>query len=136
MSAAVDSVQATSPLGASIPALVPHAISVSLPTWKDVVGYEEGEKRVVDAMQTGYPRFFVHLSIQKVSVHVVASPSHACSLTHCSSVDSVVSHSSPTYVYKSLVSPMNCARSFLLKKSLKTLDPFFSSSRHRHRVEL
>jgi cystathionine gamma-synthase len=54
------------PLGSAIPALVPHAISVSLPTWQDVIGYEEGEKRVVESMQTGYPRFFVHRSIQKV----------------------------------------------------------------------
>jgi cystathionine gamma-synthase len=52
-------------LGESIPAL-PHAVSVSLPTWRDNVGYEEGEKRVVDAMVTGYPRFFIHQSIQKV----------------------------------------------------------------------
>lgn len=54
------------PLGYSIPYLTPHAVSVSLPTWRDNVGYEEGDKRVVDAMQTGYPRFFVHRSIQKV----------------------------------------------------------------------
>lgn len=55
------------PLGHSIPYLTPHAVSVSLPTWQDNVGYEEGDKRVVDSMQTGYPRFFVHRSIQKVS---------------------------------------------------------------------
>ncbi|KAH8090464.1 putative cystathionine gamma-synthase [Filobasidium floriforme] len=55
------------PLGSAIPAMVPHAISVSLPTWQDVIGYEEGEKRVVETMQTGYPRFFVHRSIQKLA---------------------------------------------------------------------
>ena len=54
------------PLGASVPALTPHAISVSLPTWRDNVGYEEGDKRVIDRMETGYPRFFIHRSIQKV----------------------------------------------------------------------
>ena len=54
------------PLGGSIPNL-PHAISVSLPTWEDNIGYEEGEKRVVDAMSNGYPRFFIHLDIQAVS---------------------------------------------------------------------
>ena len=53
-------------LGSAIPPLTAHAISVSLPTWRDNVGYEEGEKRVVDAMVTGYPRFFIHLSVQKV----------------------------------------------------------------------
>lgn len=54
------------PLGSSVPPMTPHAVSVSLPTWADNVGYEEGEKRVVEKMETGYPRFFVHRSIQKV----------------------------------------------------------------------
>ena len=53
-------------LGLPVPPFTAHAISVSLPTWKDNVGYEEGEKRVVDLMVSGYPRFFIHLSIQKV----------------------------------------------------------------------
>lgn len=55
------------PLGGSVPALTAHAISVSLPTWEDNIGYEEGDKRVVDKMETGYPRFFIHRSIKKVS---------------------------------------------------------------------
>ncbi|QRV76467.1 Cys/Met metabolism PLP-dependent enzyme [Ceratobasidium sp. AG-Ba] len=54
------------PLGGAIPNL-PHAISVSLPTWEDNIGYEEGEKRVVDAMSNGYPRFFIHLDIQALA---------------------------------------------------------------------
>ena len=54
-------------LGLSVPPHTPHAISVSLPTWRDNVGYEEGEKRVIESMVTGYPRFFIHLSIGKVS---------------------------------------------------------------------
>jgi len=60
------------PLGESIPATLPHAISVSLPTWKDNVGYEEGEKRVIDTMRTGYPRFFVHKTIEKVSIRYLS----------------------------------------------------------------
>ncbi|RDB27977.1 putative cystathionine gamma-synthase [Hypsizygus marmoreus] len=55
------------PLGLSVPPFTPHAISVSLPTWRDNVGYEEGDKRVVDSMVSGYPRFFIHLSIQKLA---------------------------------------------------------------------
>jgi cystathionine gamma-synthase len=55
------------PLGNTIPAFTEHAISVSLPKWADNVGYEEGESRVLNAMQTGYPRFFIHLNIRKVS---------------------------------------------------------------------
>ncbi|KAI9834243.1 MAG: hypothetical protein M1819_003081 [Sarea resinae] len=54
-------------LGQPIPPDTAHAVSVSLPTWKSNVGYEEGEKWVVDAMTTGYPRFFVHTTIQKLA---------------------------------------------------------------------
>lgn len=57
------------PLGNPIPAFTDHAVSVSLPKWADNVGYEEGEVRVADAMQTGYPRFFIHLNIRKVSTN-------------------------------------------------------------------
>ena len=56
----------TTVLGSPIPPLTPHAISVCLPTWKDNVGYKEGEKRVVDSLVTGYPRLFIHQSIKKV----------------------------------------------------------------------
>ncbi|KAI0012414.1 PLP-dependent transferase [Xylariaceae sp. FL0662B] len=51
-------------LGDSIPPNTAHAVSVSLPTWKANVGYEEGEQWVVGTMTTGYPRFFIHKSIQ------------------------------------------------------------------------
>ena len=57
----------SAPLGASIPDL-PHALSVSLPTWKDNVDWAEGNARVVDVMSTGYPRFFVQRNIQKVRI--------------------------------------------------------------------
>jgi cystathionine gamma-synthase len=38
----------------------PHANSVCLPTWNDVVDYEKAEPRVLQRLQTGYPRFFIH----------------------------------------------------------------------------
>ncbi|CAE6463166.1 unnamed protein product [Rhizoctonia solani] len=53
-------------LGIPIPNL-PHAISVSLPTWDDNVGYVSGDKRVVDAMATGYPRFVIHRDVQALA---------------------------------------------------------------------
>ncbi|KAJ9128226.1 hypothetical protein QFC24_000518 [Naganishia onofrii] len=71
------------PLGCSIPPLLPHAISVSLPTWKANIGYEEGEKWVVEKMQTGYPRFFIHRSIQKLARICLAkfgTPEEHCTL--------------------------------------------------------
>jgi cystathionine gamma-synthase len=46
-------------LGRPIPAST-HAVSVALPRWEDVVGYEEKRPDVVDRLKTGYPRFVVH----------------------------------------------------------------------------
>ena len=53
------------PLGHPLP-LDEHAVSVSLPYWADVVGYEEGDRRVVSAMQIGYPRFKIHSYIDQL----------------------------------------------------------------------
>ncbi|KAH8118706.1 pyridoxal phosphate-dependent transferase [Phellopilus nigrolimitatus] len=53
-------------LGVPLPC-APHAISVSLPTWQDNVDWAEGNSNVVDVMSTGYPRFFIHRSIQKLA---------------------------------------------------------------------
>lgn len=52
-------------LGAPIPDS-PHAVSVCLPTWNDVIGYEESDPRVIGKMRTGYPRFFFHPLINEV----------------------------------------------------------------------
>ena len=38
----------------------PHAVSVAMPCWQDVVDYEESRPRVTEALRCGYPRFFVH----------------------------------------------------------------------------
>ncbi|KAK6466012.1 cystathionine gamma-synthase [Scheffersomyces coipomensis] len=46
---------------------IPHAVSVTLPTWEATVGYEEGEDWVVSKMITGYPRFFIHAVIKTLS---------------------------------------------------------------------
>ncbi|GAA5928626.1 uncharacterized protein JCM15063_003924 [Sporobolomyces koalae] len=74
-----------SPLGDTVPALTPHAVSVSLPTWQDVVDYEEGEQRIKDAMTSGYPRFFIHHQIQKLADLTTARfgrENEACILLH------------------------------------------------------
>ena len=47
------------PLGQPIPDR-PHAISVSLPTLADLIGYEEKKPEVLRLVPTGYPRFVVH----------------------------------------------------------------------------
>ncbi|QDS71338.1 hypothetical protein FKW77_002195 [Venturia effusa] len=51
-------------VGETIPAMTAHAVSVSLPTWRSNVGYEEGEEWVLSKLKTGYPRFFIHKQIQ------------------------------------------------------------------------
>lgn len=37
-----------------------HATSVCMPTWEDVIAYEEGDPRVLEQLYCGYPRFFPH----------------------------------------------------------------------------
>lgn len=71
------------PLGSSVPALTNHAISVSLPQWDDNIAYEEGDPRVTSRMVTGYPRFFIHRSIQKLQSLLLSKFGHegeACML--------------------------------------------------------
>lgn len=43
-----------------------HATSVCLPHWAHVVGYEEGDPAIVDAMQCGYPRFVFHPLVREL----------------------------------------------------------------------
>lgn len=52
-------------LGKPLP-LSLHANSVCLPTWADVIGYEEGDLRVLNRLQTGYPRFFIHPATERL----------------------------------------------------------------------
>ncbi|KAH6614479.1 putative cystathionine gamma-synthase/beta-lyase [Chaetomium sp. MPI-SDFR-AT-0129] len=46
-------------LGTSLPPGNRHGVSVHLPKWADTVGWASREQRVLDAMNTGYPRFFM-----------------------------------------------------------------------------
>lgn len=58
-------------LGGPVPPNTDHAVSVSLPTWEANVGYEEGAEWVLSKMQCGYPRFFIHPSIQKLVLEII-----------------------------------------------------------------
>jgi cystathionine gamma-synthase len=44
----------------------PHACSVCLPTWRDVIGYEECDSAVISRLQSGYPRFFCHPQVSRL----------------------------------------------------------------------
>ncbi|KAF4579601.1 hypothetical protein EYR40_000220 [Pleurotus pulmonarius] len=63
---------------------VEHAISVSLPTWKDNLNYEEDKKQLVGALVRGYPRFIVHERIRTLGSLCVqkfgGSPKESCLL--------------------------------------------------------
>lgn len=37
-----------------------HAVSMCLPRWEHVVGYEEGDPAVIETFECGYPRFVAH----------------------------------------------------------------------------
>ena len=52
------------PLGHPIPDC-PHAISVSLPTLADVIGYELKQTEVIRHVPTGYPRFVLHPFVKR-----------------------------------------------------------------------
>ena len=56
-------------LGAAIPAN-PHAVSVALPLWDHVVGYEEKRPAVMERIHLGYPRFVTHAIVQELAVHL------------------------------------------------------------------
>jgi cystathionine gamma-synthase len=53
-------------LGRPLPDSI-HAISVALPRWQDVVGYEEKRPEVMDRLRCGYPRFVVHPLVQELA---------------------------------------------------------------------
>lgn len=44
----------------------PHSVCVSLPTMRDVIGYEEKDPAVLGAMRSGYPRFYRSSMLQNL----------------------------------------------------------------------
>ncbi|MFN3407575.1 MAG: PLP-dependent transferase [Limisphaerales bacterium] len=55
-----------STLGRPLPD-TPHAVSVSLPRWRDVVAYEEKNPEVTAKMALGYPRFVIHPLVRELA---------------------------------------------------------------------
>ncbi|KAH6649373.1 pyridoxal phosphate-dependent transferase [Chaetomium tenue] len=60
------------PLGISLPPGDPHGVSVHLPKWADTVGWASREPRVLEAMKTGYPRFFVPRVVHQLAMRLLA----------------------------------------------------------------
>ena len=53
-------------LGAPLPDSA-YAVSVALPTWESVIGYEECDPALLAQLQAGYPRFFPPLAVRELS---------------------------------------------------------------------
>jgi cystathionine gamma-synthase len=60
-------------LGRPIPPSV-HAVSMALPRWQDVVGYEEKQPEVMNRLTAGYPRFFMHALIRQLGRDLGGGP--------------------------------------------------------------
>ena len=57
------------PCGTKIPNSM-HAVSVSMPTLKDIVGYEEKHPETLSHILTGYPRYVIHPYILKIEEYL------------------------------------------------------------------
>jgi cystathionine gamma-synthase len=62
-------------LGHCIPAST-HAVSVALPRWQDVIGYEEKKPEVITKLNSGYPRFVIHDLVRKAAARL--APGRVC----------------------------------------------------------
>ncbi len=58
------------PLGQRIPASL-HGVSCSLPTMRDVIGYEEKDPEITKHLTSGYPRFVVHPFAKRAAAHLI-----------------------------------------------------------------
>ncbi|MEI6209896.1 MAG: PLP-dependent transferase [Desulfuromonadales bacterium] len=56
-------------LGLALPDSL-HAVSVSLPRWQDVIGYEEKWPDVISRLQCGYPRFVIHRLVRELAFFI------------------------------------------------------------------
>lgn len=84
-------------LGAPLPDS-PHAVSVALPRWQDVVGYEEKKPEVISKLALGYPRFVIHPQVQELAKQI--GPGYSClpfpSLTVAKIAAAYVRHAAKT----------------------------------------
>ena len=49
-----------------------HSVFVNLPLMSDVIGYEEKNAAVMEALRSGYPRFLTHHYIRKIEADLLA----------------------------------------------------------------
>ncbi|KAG5925928.1 hypothetical protein E4U42_003808 [Claviceps africana] len=51
--------------------VVTTAVSVSLPSWQDTVGWAQRDPDVIASLQTGYPRFFIPRLVDRLAAHLL-----------------------------------------------------------------
>lgn len=74
-------------LGMPIPAS-PHAVSMCLPRWEDVIGYEERDPATLHALKLGYPRFLIHPYVYQLANRLNPDPDrHALPFPTAASAD-------------------------------------------------
>ncbi|MDQ8196578.1 aminotransferase class I/II-fold pyridoxal phosphate-dependent enzyme [Pelagicoccus enzymogenes] len=76
------------PLGQAIPDSL-HAVSVSIPTMADVIGYEEKRPATIQKLKAGYPRFVLHTCLREIEAHwkrLFDTPEHSIWLTSSESM--------------------------------------------------
>lgn len=62
-------------VGLPLPVL-PHAVSMCLPTWASVIGYEEKDPEVIERLSCGYPRFVMHPEVAALCEAAAAEFAH------------------------------------------------------------
>jgi cystathionine gamma-synthase len=60
-------------VGNPIPASL-HAVSMCLPRWEDVLGYEERDPTTLHQLQLGYPRFLIHPYVLELATQLNPDP--------------------------------------------------------------
>ena len=50
----------------AIPPDTPHSIIICLPGWDDNVEVATGNQMLLEALETTYPRFFIHIFVKQV----------------------------------------------------------------------
>ncbi|GIZ36589.1 hypothetical protein CKM354_000005900 [Cercospora kikuchii] len=72
------------PLGNSLPANDKHAVSVSLPTWDNIVRYMQQDRNIHEKLQSDYPRFYQHADVEILNKVVLqrlqAAPAYKCAI--------------------------------------------------------
>jgi len=60
----------SSELGKPLPDSI-HAVSVALPTWKDIINYEEKVPECINSLRSIYPRFGLNPLLKKLASRIL-----------------------------------------------------------------